>query len=168
MIACYLAPMRCALPLLFAAFAGACSTQQPAASEAHTFGSDADPLFFSLERTPCFGKCPAYVITVDKDGKATYTGRTFADRPGRWTTTVDNATMNALLDRADAMGFFGLEDRYDGPVTDLPSTIIRIQADGKDKKIVARYRTPEVFKAYAAFADSVLDKAGWEKQSTEE
>lgn len=169
MIANYLAPMRTVPLLAFVlAFSGACSSPQPTASGAHTFGSEADPLFFSLERTPCFGKCPAYVITVDKDGKATYTGRTFADRPGTWKAQLDRPTLNTLLDRANAAGFFALEDRYDGPVTDLPSTIIRIQADGKDKKIVARYRTPEAFKAYAAFADSLLDKAGWEKQPAEE
>jgi len=169
MIANYLAPMRTVLPFILGlALAGACSSPQPAANGGHTFGSDADPLFFSLERTPCFGKCPAYVITVDKEGKASYTGRTFADRPGTWKAQVDRATLEALLDRANAIGFFGLEDRYDGPVTDLPSTIVRIQADGKDKKVVARYKTPEAFKAYAAFADSLLDKADWEKQPAEE
>ena len=107
-------------------------------------------------------------MEIDADGSARYTGRSHAPREGKFTGQVDKATMQALYDRAKTIGFFAFQDKYDGPVTDLPSTIIRIQADGKDKKIVARYRTPEAFKAYAAFADSLLDKAGWEKQPAEE
>lgn len=146
----------------------ACGPQQRATTAAHTYGSDADPLFFSLERTPCFGKCPAYLIAVDREGAAVYTGRTFADRPGTWKARVDRATMAALLERADAIGFFALEDRYDGSVTDVPSTIIRVNADGRDKKVVARYKVPPAFKAFAAHADSLLDRVDWERVPAQE
>lgn len=155
--------MRPIIAIALLLLCAACGQQQRTTTAAHTFGSAADPRFFSMERTPCFGKCPAYLITVDREGAAVYTGRSFADRPGTWRGRVDQATMNALLDRANAAGFFTMEDRYDGNVTDLPSTIIRIQADGRDKKVVARYKVPPSFKAFAAQADSLLDRVAWER-----
>lgn len=154
--------------LLFSALiimcAASCGSQQPAASASGTvFGSKEDSVFFSLQRTPCFGKCPAYTATIMADGSAHYTGRSFAPREGEFTGTVDKATMQALFDRASSIGFFGFQDKYDAQVTDIPSTIIRVNADGKDKKVLGRVKTPPAFKPFAAFADSLLAPVVWTK-----
>ena len=124
-------------------------------------GSEADALFFSLERTPCFGKCRAYTITINGDGHAQYIGRSNVEMQGNWKAEVDHVTMEKLLDRAKASGFFDMQNTYDGQVTDLPSTIIRINADGLDKKVVARYKIPPAFNPFAAFCDSLLAPVKW-------
>ncbi len=146
-----------------AALFASCHSQQPASSNATTFGSDADKLFFSLQRTPCFGTCPAYTVEIDADGSARYTGRSHAPREGKFTGQVDKATMQALYDRAKTIGFFAFQDKYDGPVTDLPSTIIRVNANGTDKKVVGRVDTPRAFKPFAAYADSLVAAVTWTK-----
>ncbi len=141
-----------------------CGSQQPAASASGTvFGSQTDSVFFSLQRTPCFGKCPAYTVTILADGSAHYTGRSNAPREGDFTGKVDKTVMQALYDRASTIGFFGYQDKYDGQVTDLPSTIIRVNADGKDKKVLGRVKSPAAFKPFAAFADSLLAPVVWTK-----
>lgn len=152
--------------LLVALTQPACNSQQAtteSTAPATRFGSDADRVFFSLQRTPCFGKCEAYTVTIFSDGSAHYTGRSNAPREGDFTGKVDKATMQALFDRASAIGFFGFQDKYDGQVTDLPSTIIRMNADGKDKKVVGRVKTPTAFKPFAAYADSLLAPVAWTK-----
>ena len=140
-----------------------CDSQKPAAVPGTVFGSSSDPVFFSMERTPCFGKCPAYTVTIKADGSARYTGRSNAPREGEFTGTVDRATMQALFDRASSIGFFSYQDKYDSQVTDIPSTIIRLNADGKDKKVVGRVKTPPAFKPFAAYADSLLAPVPWTK-----
>lgn len=140
-----------------------CGSQKPATVHDTVFGSSSDPVFFSLERTPCFGKCPAYTVVIHADGTARYTGRSNAPREGEFTGTVDKAIMQALFDRASSIGFFGFQDKYDAPVTDIPSTIIRMNADGKDKKVVGRVKTPPAFKPFAAFADSLMAPVAWTK-----
>ncbi|MBP7514226.1 MAG: hypothetical protein KA791_06750 [Flavobacteriales bacterium] len=140
-----------------------CHSQQTTSLGSTTFGSKSDSVFFSLQRTPCFGKCPAYTVRIDADGSAHYTGRSHAPREGEFIGRVDKATMQALYDRASAIGFFAFQDKYDGPVTDLPSTIIRVNANGTDKKVVGRVDTPRAFKPFAAFADSLLGHVQWEK-----
>ncbi len=144
--------------------ATSCGSQQPAASPSGAeFGSKTDSVFFSLQRTPCFGQCPAYTFTIYADGGARYLGRTFAPRVGEYTGKVDRASMQALYDRAVSIGFFGFQDKYDGPVTDLPSTIIKVNADGKEKQVVGRVKTPPAFKPFAAFADSLVTRVEWTK-----
>lgn len=153
--------------VLFAAclllLATSCGSQQRSASSGAVFGSGPGSTFFSLERTPCFGKCPAYTVTIMADGTAHYTGRSNAPREGKFTGKVDQRLMQGLYDRAMTIGFFDMEDKYDGQVTDLPSTIISMNANGKDKKVFGRYKTPPAFKPFAAFADSLLAPVSWVK-----
>lgn len=145
-----------------------CHPQKTVAPASGTvFGSEKDSVFFSLQRTPCFGTCQAYTVTIMADGTARYVGRSNAPREGDHVGRVDGRTMQALYDRASAIGFFAFQDKYDGQVTDLPSTIIRVNANGKDKKVVGRVKTPPAFKPFAAFADSLLAPVQWTKVAVE-
>ena len=139
----------------------ACKGQQGITNAVHRYGSDKDPLFFSLERTPCFGKCPTYVVTIDKEGHARYEGKRYADREGIFIGQVSPDVMALLAERAKSINFFGLNAKYDGQVTDLPSTIIRVNMDGKDHTVMGRYQTPKAFKAFATYADSLLAPVMW-------
>ena len=131
------------------------------AAESQRFGSATDSLFFSIERTPCFGKCAAYTVNIFRDGRAEYIGRSNAPRQGKYTGAVDRAIMEVLLAKAEAIGYFGLEDKYDGQVTDLPSTITHIISGDRDKRIVARHKTPPTLKAFAQEADELLKDVMW-------
>ncbi len=122
-----------------------------------------DSVFFSLERTPCFGTCPTYKITIFQDGSAVYEGRRFAPREGRYTGRVDAATMKALKEEAEARGFFAMDDVYDRPVTDLPSVIIRVHADARDKQVVGRVAPPQAFKNFTQRAEELLANIEWTK-----
>jgi len=122
-----------------------------------------DSVFFSIERTPCFGTCPTYKLTIMQDGSAIYEGRRFAEREGRYTGHVDAATMKALKEEAEARGFYAMDDVYDRAVTDLPSVIIRVHADGRDKQVVGRVGMPQAFKNFTVRAEELLSKVEWTK-----
>ena len=159
------------LPALLVALISACNGQKQSmaqdappsdhgTSTVH-YASAPDSVFFLLRRTPCFGTCPAYTITILGDGRASYSGNAHVERLGEYTGRVEEAMMQALYERAKEIGFFKLEDRYDGQVTDLPSTIIRVSADGHDKRVVVRVGPPAAFKRYASYADSLLAGVKW-------
>jgi len=139
----------------------ACNGQKKVTTDDQRFGSSSDSLFFSLERTPCFGKCAAYTVNIYRSGFAEYIGRSNAPREGRHTGRVERQVMGQLIDQAEAINYFGLADTYDGPVTDLPSTITRIVSGDRDKRIVARYKTPPPLKSFAQQADSLLKDVVW-------
>lgn len=123
--------------------------------------TSADSLVFSLQRTPCFGTCKAYTINVYRSGFATFEGRANVDKEGMHQTRITTAKVQDLVAEAEANGFFKLEDKYDAAVTDLPSSIIRVVANGKDKKVIGRVGTPESFKAFVAKAEEMLYPLPW-------
>ncbi|MEZ4756141.1 MAG: DUF6438 domain-containing protein [Flavobacteriales bacterium] len=122
---------------------------------------EADSLFFSLERTPCFGQCKTYRIQVYRSGFAVYEGSSFVEKIGTHHGRVGSDTLALLLRKAEEIDFFNMQDRYDSQVTDLPSTIVQVVANGKNKRVVARVGTPPALKSFAAFADELLFPVAW-------
>lgn len=120
-----------------------------------------DSLFFSLERTPCLGMCKAYRINVYRSGHATYEGVVHVERMGMHRTRIGGDTLRTLLEEAERIGFWELNATYDGPVTDLPSTIIRVVSGESDHTVTARVKTPPAFRAFAEFADELLVPNAW-------
>ena len=155
------------LPLLLSF--GACNNTKATAQDDRFGGpTPADSLFFSLERTPCFGKCPAYRINVYRSGYATYVGISHTDRQGDHAGRVGTDTMALLLAKAEAVGFFAMQDKYDGQVTDLPSTIVRVVSKDRNKKVVARHKVPVEFKEFAAYAEGLLLNMQWRQLPTQD
>lgn len=135
----------------------------PAKDKAPQFGGAAkgDSLFFFLERTPCFGRCKAYRISIYRSGYAQYEGRLNVEKEGLHEGRIGADTMALLLNEAERIGFFGMKDSYDAEVTDLPSTIVKIYANGKEKRVLARVGTPPALKAYVEQVEGLLLPVPW-------
>ena len=153
------------LTVLVTLFVGlsSCDQRQATIKQDQRFGgpTPADSLFFSIERSPCFGRCPIYKLYVYRDGSATFHGKGNTTLMGAYRTSVDQALMIRLLDEANRIKFFELDDNYDGQVTDLPTCIVHVVGDGMEKRVRARYRVPEQFTTYARMADSLLLPLPW-------
>ncbi|MBL7941007.1 MAG: hypothetical protein JNL43_16740 [Flavobacteriales bacterium] len=121
----------------------------------------ADSLFFTLQKTPCFGSCKAYTINVYRSGYATFDGSANVEKIGKHQGYVGKDTLQVLLKSADDFGLYGMKDRYDSNVTDLPSSIIRVVANGKDKKVIGRVGSPETFTRFVTKAEGLLYPIAW-------
>jgi hypothetical protein len=135
------------------------AVEEPVANQIEK--SMGDSVYFSMQRTPCFGTCPSYTLTILEDGTAYYEGGRFAPREGSYTGKVSAETMEKLWELAETADFFSMQDKYDSNVTDLPSTIIRVHAKGKDKRVLARQGTPQTFKNFAELAEELLAPMEW-------
>lgn len=124
-------------------------------------GTPADSLVISFERTPCFGTCKAYRVHVYRSGHATYEGRAHVDLMGHATGRVDRAVIERIVQRAEAIGFSRLDDVYDSPVTDLPSTTIRVVANGTDKTVMGRVGAPANFRGFEKYVEEELLPLPW-------
>jgi hypothetical protein len=103
------------------------STPQPATADAVA----ADSLV--LERTPCFGVCPTYRLSVDRAGAVVFEGSGRSESAGRQTATVPPGTLDTLVARATRIGFFQLPElvREDSTLcarraTDHPSIVLSV------------------------------------------
>lgn len=121
----------------------------------------ADSLVISLQRTPCFGTCKAYVINVYRSGYATFEGRSHVELEGMHHTRIGQDTIARILEDAERTGFYQFNDKYDRDVTDLPSSIMRLVANGKDKRVAARIGAPESFKLLFERAEGLLYPVVW-------
>jgi hypothetical protein len=85
-------------------------TQAPPAVDNHRATPAAEQLVVTLQRTICFGRCPAYIVTIDGDGVVRWTGTTDVAAKGERRGTVARdqlARLSAAIDRAR---FFELDD----------------------------------------------------------
>lgn len=120
-----------------------------------------DSLVISLQRTPCFGRCKAYMINVYRSGYATFDGRSNVELEGLHQGRIGLDTLRLLLAEAERNGFYQLNDVYDRNVTDLPSAVLRLVGNGKDKRVVGRAGTPEAFTRFFEKAETLLYPVPW-------
>lgn len=128
--------------------AGACAPRKSAVrpgdnpSEA-AVGADA---VITLERTPCFGGCPVYRISVSPEGVVSYEGRASVRRLGVASKRIQPQRVSALLSELERGGYFAFAPRYTPaePVcgryaTDSPTAITSVHLAGRTHRIEHDY-----------------------------
>lgn len=128
----------------------------PAASASAHAGTEAavsTPLaatdFITLERTMCFGSCPAYTVTLRGDGSMTWAGTAHVATKHSG-AKLDPAKVRALYDYAASSGFFGWRSSYRGGPTDHPSLRITITTKHKTHTVEVNPSDPSYAKTSGA------------------
>jgi membrane dipeptidase len=106
-----------------------------AAPAAAAQAGTSDPVEITLQRTPCFGTCPEYTVTVSGDGTVTYSGRQYVRVSGQHSWRIDPAAVRALAREMEAAGFFELQNEYTDLRTDNPTTYTSLTIGTRQKKI---------------------------------
>jgi hypothetical protein len=83
------------------------AVEEPVANQIEK--SMGDSVYFSMQRTPCFGTCPSYTLIILEDGTAYYEGGRFAPREGSYTGKVSAETMEKLWELAETADFFSMQ-----------------------------------------------------------
>lgn len=103
----------------------------------------AESIAVTLERTPCFGTCPVYRVTIMRSGEVRFHGKQHVAHTGLATVTIPTPRVDSLLLELEAGGYFGFADAYvmDSPAcgmyaTDSPTVITSVRVrDGETKTI---------------------------------
>ncbi len=141
-------------------FIGACASSKPIVN----FGPK-NPVIM-LDRTACFGTCPAYTLTLRGDGTAVYDGKSNVEKIGHYTATISTESLTYLIKEFDRIKFFSLNDVYDDAVTDIPTYTLRYTLNDSTKKVTDRFGPPPGLRDLERTIDSVADQLSW-KQSAE-
>lgn len=88
-----------------------------------------------LERTGCFGTCPAYAIDIHGDGRAVYTGGGFVDVEGRHEYRIPPERVAGLVRSLREKDIWSLRSSYVGGVTDNPTYLLAIGMAGEQHTI---------------------------------
>jgi hypothetical protein len=98
---------------------------------------DADRFSVTLVRLGCFFGCPEYAVTVRGDGAVGYRGTRQVDVPGTHSWRVPAADVARLVAIARDPLLWSADDRYWAQATDQETTVLRIDAGGQRKQVVA-------------------------------
>ena len=124
-----------------------------------------DTVFARIQRTPCFGHCPIYTLTVFKSGFVRYHGEKWVDNVGDYTAKVDAQLLVKLTEQAQKINFFNLKNVYDNErVTDLPATLTTLSNQQGFKTIINRYEGPEELREFENFFDELFKGIEWKKE----
>ncbi|MDQ6717257.1 MAG: DUF6438 domain-containing protein, partial [Gemmatimonadota bacterium] len=164
-------------PFLTIAIAACAPTAKRASESPVTRNVSADSLV--LQRTRCFGYCPAYRVTVTASGLISYQNENPRDTAPDAVSSTSPSALRYLAARAQAIGFFELppEIASDSELcprraTDMPTAIVTIYAPDSTKRVsdyhgcfVGRDSSMPTrlakLRAFEAEIDSVLGSARW-------
>ena len=102
-----------------------------------------DKLAIELQKTRCYGPCPVYTISIARNGKGLFEGKSHVEFIGLFQFRLSKKEMATLREAFQAIGFFGLENEYYKQVMDLPTTYIFYNDGVRQKKIKDYYGAPE-------------------------
>ena len=89
----------------------------------------------TLQRSGCFGTCPAYGIVVRGDGTVEYDGEGYVAFTGHHRGTVPKENVLELLKLFKASDYYSLDDEYSMSVTDQATYHTSIEVNGKRKAV---------------------------------
>lgn len=115
-----------------------------------------ESLLLTLERTPCFGKCPTYKYSIYTTGRVIYNGVENVKNIGTYKAQLTKAQIEKIKNNIESAKIFSLKNKYDSQITDIPSTLLVINIDGQKKKIYDRYGAPEELTKFEKLVDDIV------------
>ncbi|MFZ6053379.1 DUF6438 domain-containing protein [Halocola ammonii] len=124
----------------------------------------ADSTFITYERTPCFGQCKVFNVTIYKSGYTIYRGTNFVNNIGLFQGRLSQEQMESLRSIVEEIDYFAFDEEYDNEhVTDLPAVITEVHMNGKELEVRNRYRGPQELQRLYEKLDLYLDQVDWDK-----
>jgi len=101
-------------------------------------------LVISLERTTCYGNCPAYKVAVYGDGRVQYEGKKNVKQMATQEGRLQPADLRKILSAFDKAGYFSIKQYTEESCsctlcTDMPTTITEIRAKGVTHRVEHYY-----------------------------
>ncbi len=117
-----------------------------------------------IERTVCFGTCPAYTFIAKSDGTVRYVGDAFVDHPGTRTGKISEWRFHSVANLIRGSDFMNLHRGYTARVTDNPTVYTMVVMNG-ERKIVLDYAHagPDILWAVEQLIDNLIDDVEWDQ-----
>ena len=106
--------------------------------------TDLKGLRIQLVRTPCFGWCPDYSVSILGDGTVIYEGHRFVKIKGKRAGRVSIDAVQRLANRFVTSGYFVLGLSYGACGSDLPTAVTSIEWPGVKKTVTDCGEVPVV------------------------
>jgi hypothetical protein len=121
--------------------------------------------FITLEKTPCFGRCPVYTLTLKGSGDVFLKVDTnLALSRGCYEGKIDIQKTKEIFNTYKTQKIFSFKNEYLGKMTDIPTTHITFKMGKKIKKIKDQYGAPTELKNLEGLMVNLLSEIDdWKK-----
>lgn len=99
-------------------------------------------LSLKMERSGCYGQCPIYDLTVERNGKVTFEGKSYTEIKGKVEDKLTEDQLKRLIAEIEKANFFSLDNAYSydskncpSTATDMPGVKLNIKLTDKEKTI---------------------------------
>jgi len=122
-----------------------------------------------LEKTPCYGTCPVYVITIKGTGEVMYEGKEHVTKKGKYQKKLSDKEVNKLFNAFECSNFSDFRSEYTEEVSDMPTTYLTFEHRGYKKKITDYYGAPEELKKLEKMVEEIAEsEEGWDQVTNDE
>lgn len=123
-----------------------------------------------MDRSACYGTCPAYSLEINNDGSVKYTGRSFVDFEGVYTTTVSTKKVEEIFTAFEKYNVDTCSSEYNSMIQDVPGIFYNIEYNNKKKQnITNAHFGPQFLIELANKIDSAIKvDDSWTKVEAEE
>jgi hypothetical protein len=119
----------------------------------------------TLERTQCFGVCPAYSLSIAGDGSVHYVGAQFVKVVGEASSQVAVSGVQSLVDQMWDAGYLDMNEPSPCDVTwtDAPSVITSLSLGGHAHRVSHYHGNPCAPASLTTIEDRIDELAGSER-----
>lgn len=118
----------------------------------------------AMERTPCFGTCPAYRIEINKNGHAKYTSMHYTEYEGVYEKNFDAAQVAILFKEFESYKVDTCKEEYNNMIADVPGLNYYIKYAKKTTTISNAHFGPDFLSELSKKVDEFAKVDGtWKK-----
>lgn len=122
--------------------------------------TDLKTLTVRMERTACYGTCPAYTVIIHGDGRVEYNGKRYVKEEGAREGRIGADSIKALANEFAKAKFFALSEDYSGEnckryCTDFPIAVTEISVRNRSHRVKHDYGCGDVPKSILDLESSI-------------
>ncbi|MEO5581623.1 MAG: DUF6438 domain-containing protein [Saprospiraceae bacterium] len=120
--------------------------------------------FFEMSKSPCFGRCPVYTVTVFQNGLMVLDAKDNMPWKGKYSNQMTPSELNSFKSTLKSLSIHHYKDEYREPIADAPATTITYYEGANSKKIFTNFLYPDSLQLFTEHLNTmVIKNDNWKK-----
>lgn len=115
----------------------------------------------SMEKGPCYGRCPVFTLSIYENGIVAYEGKRFTDREGTFYRKLDKKELASLREKFRQADFFSFNRVYPSRIPDMATVSISYKEGGKSATVMGKEGRPEAVMELENYLDKIANTGEW-------
>jgi Domain of unknown function (DUF6438) len=146
---------------------GIVAAEKTAATDKPGRGKAPRYMIVQIERTSCFGKCPAYKARIWNDGVAEYEGKNHVPNIGKFTAMASAETIKTLQQSAEKSNYLANVEKFQAQKqvlapSDLPALNFYYNSGEKEGYVSLKGVSAPEFDDIIALTEKTMKEIKWE------